>query len=108
MFTARSINMLDWVDVTNASATTRIYPMMSNHIARAHHACRGALWRRDRLIPRMKRWWTQRGSAAGEDPEFGALHECALHAVRAVHAKPQVRRRPTRPRVGPTANLEDY
>ena len=25
----------------------------------------------------MKRWWTQRGSAAGEDPEFGALHECA-------------------------------
>ena len=33
MFTARSINMLDWVDVTNASATTRIYPMMSNHIA---------------------------------------------------------------------------
>ena len=25
----------------------------------------------------MKRWWTQRGSAAGEDPEFGVLHECA-------------------------------
>ena len=40
--------------------------------------CRGARWRHDTgLIPRMKRWWTQRGSAAGEDPEFGALHECA-------------------------------
>ena len=40
--------------------------------------CRGARWRHDTgLIPRMKRWWTQRGSAAGEDPEYGALHECA-------------------------------
>ena len=40
--------------------------------------CRGARWRHDTgRIPRMKRWWTQRGSAAGEDPEFGALHECS-------------------------------
>jgi len=40
--------------------------------------CRGARWRHDTgRIPRMKRWWTQRGSAAGEDPQFGALHECA-------------------------------
>ena len=40
--------------------------------------CRGARWRHDTgRIPRVKRWWTQRGSAAGEDPEFGALHECA-------------------------------
>ena len=40
--------------------------------------CRGARWRHDTgQIPRMKRWWTQRGSAAGEDPQFGARHECA-------------------------------
>ena len=40
--------------------------------------CRGARWRHDTgRILRMKRWWTQRGSAAGEDPEFGALHECS-------------------------------
>ena len=40
--------------------------------------CRGARWRHDTgRIPRMKRWWTQRGSAAGEDPEFGTLHECS-------------------------------
>ena len=38
--------------------------------------CRGALWRRDTgKIPRIL---TQRASFAGEDPQFGALHECAF------------------------------
>ena len=38
--------------------------------------CRGALWRRDtKKIPRIL---TQRASFAGEDPQFGALHECAF------------------------------
>ena len=38
--------------------------------------CRGALWRRDtKKIPRIL---TQRASFAGEDPQFGALYECAF------------------------------
>ena len=58
------------------------YPTPYDHVrsyCAAHRTrCRGARWRHDTgRIPRMKRWWTQRGSAAGEDPEFGALHECA-------------------------------
>ncbi len=55
-------------------------PVSRNYVyCNAHRTrCRGARWRHDTgRIPRMKRWWTQRGSAAGEDPEFGALHECA-------------------------------
>ena len=54
------------------------WPNLRSYCAAHRTRCRGARWRHDTgRIPRVKRWWTQRGSAAGEDPEFGALHECA-------------------------------
>jgi hypothetical protein len=61
--------------------------------------CQGARWRHDTgRIPRMKRWWTQRGSAAGEDPEFGALHACSYTCCNACMAKHKC---------GEPADLED-
>ena len=54
------------------------WPNLRSYCAAHRTRCRGARWRHDTgRIPRMKRWWTQRGSAAGEDPEFGTLHECS-------------------------------
>ena len=55
-----------------------IWTARGRYCAAHRTRCRGARWRHDTgRIPRMKRWWTQRGSAAGEDPEFGALLECS-------------------------------
>ena len=52
------------------------HPMSSWYCPAHITQCRGALWRRDtKKIPRIL---TQRASFAGEDPQFGALHECAF------------------------------
>ena len=65
-------------DPTSMGGYPNLYDDLRSYCAAHRTRCRGARWRHDTgRIPRMKRWWTQRGSAAGEDPEFGALHECA-------------------------------
>ena len=65
-------------DPTSMGGYPDLYDDLRSYCAAHRTRCRGARWRHDTgRIPRMKRWWTQRGSAAGEDPQFGALHECA-------------------------------
>ena len=65
-------------DPTSMGGYPNLYDDLRSYCAAHRTRCRGARWRHDTgRIPRMKRWWTQRGSAAGEDPQFGALHECA-------------------------------